>query len=50
MIRQKEIKEFENDWIEKLKKFPDEPADLEAWLSVEEWSDEGIEVIFDKSI
>ena len=39
-IRQKEIKEFEDDWIKKLKENPVEPDDSEAWLKAEKWSDE----------
>ncbi len=40
-IRQKEIiKEFEDDWIKKLKESPGDPDDSEAWLKAEKWSDE----------
>jgi metal-responsive CopG/Arc/MetJ family transcriptional regulator len=39
-IRQKEIKEFEDDWIQKLKESPVDPDDSEVWLKVEKWSDE----------
>jgi Arc/MetJ-type ribon-helix-helix transcriptional regulator len=39
-IRQKEIKEFEDDWINKLKEHPGDPADSEAWIKAEEWGDE----------
>jgi predicted transcriptional regulator len=39
-IRQKEIKEFEDDWIQKLKGSPVDPDDSEAWLKAEKWSDE----------
>ena len=39
-IRQKEIKEFEDEWINKLKENPVDPDDLEVWLKAEKWSDE----------
>lgn len=39
-IRQKEIKEFEDDWISKLKESPEDLDDSEAWMTAEEWSDE----------
>ncbi len=39
-IRQKEIKEFEDDWINKLKESPEDLDDSEAWMKAEEWSDE----------
>jgi len=39
-IRQKEIKEFEDDWIKKLKESPVDPDDSEVWLEAENWSDE----------
>ena len=39
-IRQKEIKEFEDDWIKKLKENPVDPDDSEVWLKAEKWSDE----------
>jgi metal-responsive CopG/Arc/MetJ family transcriptional regulator len=39
-IRQKEIKEFEDAWIKKLKENPDDADDPEAWLMAEKWSDE----------
>ena len=39
-IQQKEIKEFEDDWIKKLKENPEGPNDSEAWMKAEEWSDE----------
>ena len=38
-IRQREIQDFENDWIRKLKESPDDIADSEAWLDVEQWGD-----------
>ena len=39
-IRQKEIKEFEDDWIKKLKENPVDLNDSEVWLKAEKWSDE----------
>jgi Arc/MetJ-type ribon-helix-helix transcriptional regulator len=39
-IRQKEIKKFEDDWINKLKEHPGDLDDSEAWMKAEEWSDE----------
>ena len=39
-IRQKKIKEFEDDWIKKLKESPVDPDDSEVWLKAEKWSDE----------
>ncbi len=39
-IRQKEIKEFEDEWIKKLKESPRDADDSDAWMKAEEWSDE----------
>ena len=39
-IRQREIKEFEDDWIQKLKESPVDSDDSEAWMKAEKWSDE----------
>jgi predicted transcriptional regulator len=39
-IRQKEVKEFEDDWIKKLKENPVDLDDSEVWLKAEKWSDE----------
>ena len=39
-IRQEEIKKFEDSWIQKLKEYPDEEEDFEAWLKTEKWGDE----------
>jgi len=38
-VRQKKVKEFEDDWIEKLKESPEDMDDSEAWIKAEEWSD-----------
>ena len=39
-IRQKEIKEFEDAWIKKLKENPVDPDDPEVWVKAEKWSEE----------
>ena len=39
-IRQKEVKDFEIDWIKKLKETPEDMDDSEAWVKAEKWSDE----------
>ena len=39
-IRQKEIIEFEDAWIKKLKESPVDADDSEVWLKTEIWSDE----------
>lgn len=39
-IRQKKIKEFENEWIAKLTERPQDMEASEAWLEAESWSDE----------
>jgi metal-responsive CopG/Arc/MetJ family transcriptional regulator len=39
-IRQKEIKEFEDAWIKKLKEKSVDSDDSEVWLKAEKWSDE----------
>ena len=39
-VRQKEIKEFEDEWIAKLKENPRDQEEEEAWLEAESWSDE----------
>jgi len=39
-IRQAEIKQFEDTWIQKLKENPEELKDTEAWLKAEKWGDE----------
>ena len=39
-IRQKEIDEFEDAWINKLKENPQDVEDSEAWLKTDKWGDE----------
>ena len=36
-IRQREIQEFEETWIRKLKENPDDITDSETWLQAERW-------------
>ena len=38
-IRQKEIQEFENQWIRKLMENPEDLSDTAAWRPVEKWED-----------
>ncbi len=38
-LKQREIKSFENEWIEKLKKHPDNSEDAEKWIQFQTWSD-----------
>jgi len=39
-LKQKEIKAFEDDWIEKLKQKPDNSEDAEKWIQFQTWSNE----------
>ena len=39
-IRQKEIKQFEDEWINKLKENPDDVKDSEKWIKTEMWGDQ----------
>ena len=39
-IRQREVKNFEDEWIAKLKEKPQELGEAEAWSEAESWSDE----------
>jgi len=39
-LKQREIQSFENDWIEKLKKNPDNSEDAEKWIQSQTWSSE----------
>jgi len=38
-IPQREIQEFEEAWIRKLKENPDDITDSETWLNTEQWED-----------
>ena len=39
-IRQKEIDEFEDAWINKLKEDPPDVEEAEVWLKAEKWGEE----------
>ena len=39
-IRQAEIKQFEDTWIEKLREHPEDLKDSDAWFKAEKWGDE----------
>ena len=39
-IRQRKTKEFEDEWIGKLRENPPDLYQSEAWLDAESWSDE----------
>ena len=39
-IRQKEVKNFEEAWIARLKEKPQDLGDAEAWLKAESWGEE----------
>ena len=36
-IKQREIQEFEREWIRKLKEHPQDYEDSEAWMDTEQW-------------
>jgi hypothetical protein len=38
-IREREIKEFEDQWIRRLKERPDDINDSEKWVKSELWGD-----------
>jgi metal-responsive CopG/Arc/MetJ family transcriptional regulator len=38
-LKRREIRKFEEEWIEKLKMNPDSPEDAEKWLPIQHWSD-----------
>ena len=38
-IREKEIEEFEGQWIRSLKQKPDDSKNAEAWIEAQKWSD-----------
>ena len=38
-IREREIKEFEDQWIRRLKEGPDDINDSDKWTKFELWSD-----------
>jgi metal-responsive CopG/Arc/MetJ family transcriptional regulator len=39
-IRQREVLEFERQWIAKLREEPQKLTDTEAWLAADRWSDD----------
>jgi metal-responsive CopG/Arc/MetJ family transcriptional regulator len=39
-VREREIKDFEDQWIRKLKASPDDSKDTDSWIQVQEWSGE----------
>ena len=38
-IRERKVKQFEEEWIRKLKENPPDLDDSEAWIEVEQWGD-----------
>ncbi len=38
-IKERKIKEFEEEWIRKLKENPDDTQESEAWMKIEQWGD-----------
>ena len=38
-VRQKEVREFEQDWISKLKESPDELEHSDEWMNIQQWGD-----------
>ena len=38
-LREKEIREFEEQWISSIKSNPDDAEDAEAWVQAQKWSD-----------
>ena len=38
-VRQKEVREFEQDWISKLKESPDELEPSDEWMNIQQWGD-----------
>ena len=39
-IRQREILEFEEAWIRKLKEIPDDITESDTWLQAEQWGNQ----------
>jgi Arc/MetJ-type ribon-helix-helix transcriptional regulator len=39
-LKRREIRKFEEDWIEKLKSEPDNPEDAEKWIPIQYRSDD----------
>ena len=38
-IREREVKQFEEEWITRLKENPPDLDDSDAWIEVEKWGD-----------
>lgn len=38
-LKEKDVKEFEQNWISSLKEHPDETEELEAWTKIQTWSE-----------
>ena len=38
-LREKDIKDFERNWIQSLEENPDDSKELEAWSKIQTWSD-----------
>ena len=38
-IKQREIQEFEREWIRKLKEHPQDLVNSEAWMEIEQWEE-----------
>ena len=38
-LREREIREFEDQWISSIERNPDESEDAEAWAQAQKWSD-----------
>ena len=38
-LQEREIKEFEEQWIQSIKMNPDDSKDAEIWIQAQEWSD-----------
>jgi len=38
-LQEREIKEFEEQWIQSIKNNPDDSKDAEIWVQAQEWSD-----------
>ncbi len=39
-LRQRQVTEFEEAWIAKLREVPQDSGEAEAWLSADSWGDE----------
>ncbi len=38
-IKQREIREFEREWIRKLKEHPQDSVNSKAWMEIEQWEE-----------